>query len=181
MKKYASLLALSAAILLVGCEQTPSKPQSAAAQEAASVEANQQALISQIPPPRLTTSQERKNLVKRHERINGKQNMTGCIYLISHGTVMAFYPVNGKVTSLNAYLMAGERAVKRDLDLGEFNGQEITMEEQPDYDGAYGKNADGVFFFTADTDTYVEWAGEYLWSDSCLALNVQPTMTRVVK
>lgn len=93
--------------------------------------------------------------------------MAGCIYLVSYGSVMAFYPVSGKVTSLNSYLLSSERSTG--------SGYAI---EQADIDGAYGENADGVFFFTADTDAYVEWKGEYLWSDQCLAPSQQPQLVR---
>lgn len=54
------------------------------------------------------------------------------------------------------------------------------MIEQPDYDGAYGKNAEGIFFFTADSNAYVEWAGDYLFSDQPLRLNQEPMMVRNV-
>lgn len=125
---------------------------------------NQARLTNDIPLPKLETSLERRNLTERLERIN-QQNISGCIYLVSHGAVMAFYPVRGKVTSLNAYLSATHDSVGLEL---------------PDFDGAYGENADGIFFFTADTNAYVEWQGEYLWSDQCLRLNQQPLMVRQV-
>jgi hypothetical protein len=172
MKKL-YILGVAMAALLAGCE--PSTPDTAT-KNAVSVEQNQQRLQNVIPAPALQTSIERKNLVKRLERLN-TENMAGYIYLISRGSVVSFYPIAGKPTSLNAYLMAGERVIRPYS--GDCCGP-LTV-EQPDYDGAYGKNADGIFFFTADTDAYVEWYGEYLFSDQPLRLSQQPLMVREVK
>ena len=36
--------------------------------------------------------------------------------------------------------------------------------ELADIDGSYGENDNGIFFFTPD-GKYVEWTGEYLFSD----------------
>lgn len=33
-----------------------------------------------------------------------------------------------------------------------------------DVDGSYGENDNGIFFFTPD-GKYIEWTGEYLYSD----------------
>lgn len=178
--KYRYLAPLALAPLLLandGCDGPPPVPDSQKIEQKA-VSKNQDRLLQTIPPPQLDTSLERANLVKRLQRLNA-QNMSGCVYLISQGSVMAMYPVSGKVTSLNAYLMAGERIV-RDPNGGKPSGS--VLMEQPDFDGAYGKNADGIFFFTADTDAYVEWGGDYVFTDQCLGLNgQQPRLERQVK
>jgi len=168
------ILALVAAVMLAGCE--PAAPTSKQIENLA-VEANQARLIKDIPAPTLQTSLERKNLAERLERIN-QQNMSGFVYLLSYGRVVASYPIRGKVTSLNAYLMGSEQAVRDPV--GTMDGRQSLLMEQPDFDGAYGKNADGVFFFTADSNAYVEWAGDYLFSDQPLALNQEPLMVRQV-
>lgn len=117
------------------------------------------------------TSQEKINLCERAKRIN-VQNMTSCIALFTqNGALVAFHPVKGKVTSLNSYLLPGDEVVG-----GGTPG--YAVKEAPDIDGAYGKNADGIFFFTADTDSYVEWQGDYYWSDQCLAPSVQPLLVQ---
>lgn len=156
-----ALPVLGFVLMAAGCEDASTRRI-----EEAAAEKNQQALIDRYPVPTLTESLERKNLIERAQRIN-QQNLTGCIYLVSYGTVMASYPVKGKVSSLNSYLLSGDRYIG-----------DGTVVEQADIDGAYGKNADGIFFFTADTNAYVEWQGEYLWSDQCLGLSVQPTLVR---
>lgn len=164
MKKIA-LFAVVSALMLTACDA----PSSTNAQNARAVESNQQRLQQAIPSPTLDTSLERQNLVERLQRIN-QQNMSGFVYLLSYGRVVASYPIRGKVTSLNAYLMQGETPCSVD-------GR---MCEVPDYDGAYGKNHDGIFFFTADSNAYVEWAGDYLFSDQPLDLNQEPLMIRSV-
>ncbi len=158
MKKL--LLAAVALFALTACDEGANNVY----RENRATRDNQARLVRDIPLPQLDTSLERRNLAERLERIN-QQNMTGCIYLVSRGAVMAFYPVRGKVTSLNAYLSAGT---------------DTTGVELPDFDGAYGENVDGIFFFTADTNSYVEWRGEYLWSDQCLRLSQEPMMVRQV-
>lgn len=168
--------AVAALVLAVSACGAPDYQPSTHAEEQRSTENNQRRLINDQPPPVLETSLERANLIERLSRIN-QQNMTGCIYLVSHGSVMAFYPVRGKVTSLNAYLSGQEQVL--DDPNGSYDAGSVVV-EMPDFDGAYGQNTDGVFFFTADTNAYVEWRGEYLWSDQCLRLNQQPLMVRQV-
>lgn len=133
-------------------------------------EVNQQKQLQATPIPILPMSQERENLVKRAKRIN-VQNMSSCVTLFTQsGAVVGFFPVAGKVSSLNSYLLPGDRT--------EYYSSGSVVLEAPDIDGAYGKNADGIFFFTADTDSYVEWQGDYFWSDQCLAPAVQPLLVR---
>lgn len=174
MKKIFTLGFLALAVTLAGCGEV--RPTTANI-NAKAVEQNQTRLQTVQPAPRLDVSLERANLVERLQRLN-TQNMSGYVYLISYGAVVAQYPVKGKVTSLNAYLMA-QNAVQ---EVGRTGKARVYMDvEQPDYDGAYGENAKGVFFFTADTNAYVEWQGEYLFSDSPLAVTIAPKLTREVK
>lgn len=173
MKLYSSLAMVAALGFVAAANPNSCAPQDQSWQiEQKTTENNQARLINAVGAPALQTSLERKNLAERLSRIN-QQNMSGCIYLVNYGTVMAFYPVRGKVTSLNAYLTGDQKFARAP------NG-EYDLVEQPDYDGAYGKNADGIFFFTADSDAYVEWQGDYLWSDQCLKLNQQPLMIRQI-
>lgn len=160
------LMIACAALSLAACAD-PSPPS-----ERQKVAQNQKNLVNAIGLPRLETSLERKNLKDRLERIN-KENMHGCVYLLSHGSVVAFYPVRGKVSSMKSYLTPGDQV--RDHQYGS-----LTI-EAPDLDGAYGENTEGIFFFTSDSNSYVEWAGEYLFTDSCLKLTQQPQMIRIVE
>jgi hypothetical protein len=104
--------------------------------------------------------------------------------LLSNGVIVANYPLNGKVTSLNAYLTGDQQIIADpngpagDHVLGNAYKPGSLLVESPDVDGTYGKNDDGIFFFTADTDSYVEWHGDYLFTDSCLRVAQQPLLVR---
>lgn len=156
-------IAIVAALALTACD--PPQP-SARQVEQAKAQQSQAILNKTDPIPVLPLSQERHNLVKRATRIN-VQNMNSCITLFTQsGAVVGTFNVDGKVSSLNSYLLSSEQIV----DGNPGNGvSEPVVIEQPDIDGAYGKNADGVFFFEAGTDAYIEWVGDYFWSDQCLA------------
>lgn len=174
--KTIRILSLAAVATMVATLAACSEGKPTAQQvEQQKAQQNQASLNVTDPIPVLPMSQERKNLIKRAKRIN-VQNMTSCITLFANnGAVVGFFPVAGKVSSLNSYLLSGDQVI---YDRGEYGGGNIVM-EQPDIDGAYGKNADGIFFFTADTDAYVEWMGSYFWSDQCLTPSVQPLLLNV--
>lgn len=177
-KKLIPILALS--ILFSGCiEDTPAAVPSAAKIEMKQNEESQQRLIKSVPTPKVQTSLERKNLARRIEKIN-QENMVSYIYLISYGRVMAYYTVSGKVSSLNSYLTAMERVEKvADGWNGAYAPTFVTM-EAPDLDGTYGKNVEGIFFFTTE-GVYVEWNGQYVWSDQPLKITQPPELVKEVK
>lgn len=168
----AGLYLIALMLTVTGCFEDP---KSSAKIEMAQNEENQLHLARVIPPPKLQTSLERKNLVRRLERIN-REEIVSYIYLISYGKVMAYYPIRGKVSSLNSYLTAMERVERFGSAASTY--QYVTM-EAPDQDGSYGKNADGVFFFTTE-GVYVEWKGEYLWADQPLKVTQPPELIQMV-
>lgn len=142
---------------------------------------NQERLIQSVPIPSLKTSQERANIRRRAELFDN-ENKISYIYLISYGKVMTFYTVKGKVSSLNSYLVPQEQLVREgngDCTWSSPTGS-CYVTEAPDLDGAYGKNADGVFFFTTE-GAYVEWQGDYMMSDQPLKLTTQPEFVRNVQ
>ena len=132
-------------------------------------EHNHAALVKAVPPPQLTTSQERINLKKRLERFNSETKVS-YIYLVNYGKIMAFYTVKGKVSSVNSLLTTPQQIVERRTTQGPNNHLAIAS---PDLDGSYGSNGDAIFFFTTD-DTYVEWRGDYMLCDKPLKLSTPP-------
>ena len=183
-------IALSASF--AGCELPPTPLESTAKIEMRQNEQNQQRLSTAVPAPVVKTSIERKNLKERIERINA-ENMVSYVYLLSQtGKVVAYYTINGKVSSLNSYLTAMERVAvvsKRSGavlnggadNYGLFNeAVEVVTLEAPDLDGSYGKNIEGVFFFTTE-GAYVEWNGQYIWSDQPLKIAQQPELIQEVR
>ena len=68
--------------------------------------------------------------------------------------------MDGKVSSLNSYLTPDSEYYEgTNSDTIRTNNLWLA-----DVDGSYGENDDGIFFFTTD-GKYVEWTGEYLYSD----------------
>lgn len=131
-------------------------------------------LVNNQPTPTdLDYSLERYNLIRRAYWVNGQREKAmslqcgitrplGYIVLFSaSGAVIGRFVVDGKVSSLNSFLTAD---MVQDY-FGSYEGGYTTVEtELPDIDGSYGENVDGIFFFTTD-GKYVEWTGDFLYSD----------------
>mgnify|MGYP006995589837 CR=1 FL=1 len=162
MFKKSFLLVL--ALVFISCEVT----QDYAQVEEARTEKNQTKLIAAQPPVSLDWSLERENINKRTNRWNDP-NKVSYIYLVDFGKVMAFYPIKGKVSSVNSQITNPMKY--------EYNGATLPS---PAEDGSYGSNGDAVFFFTTE-DVYVEWNKGYLLADEPLKLSTPPMMVREIK
>lgn len=138
-------------------------------------EANHTKLVKAVPPPKLSTSQERRNLVKRLTRFNSETKVS-YIYLISYGKVMAFYTVKGKVSSVNSLLTTPDQIIV----VGTASRWGRYKVSSPDLDGSYGSNGDAIFFFTA-SDVYVEWRGDFMLCDQPLKLTTPPALVIQIK
>lgn len=172
-------LLLVATITIAGCSQAAPSSQKEAQGK---LEATQKRLQDAVPIPDITRSQTRK-AVRERAMLFDSENKVTYIYLVSFGKVMAFYPVKGQVVSLKSYLTPVEKLVDNNGDsCGSWNtsGTCYTM-ETADIDGTYGENADGIFFFTADSNAYVEWKGDYMVSDQPLKLSTTPELIREIK
>lgn len=139
--------------------------------EMVQTESNQARLVKAVPPPKLETSLERKNLARRLEHLN-REGQVGYLYLVSYGKVMAFYTVSGKVSSLNSLLTTPTQIAALPAVGG---GRSQWSLPSPDFDGSYGKNDDGIFFFTTE-GAYGEWHGDYLFGSQPLKLTQQPEL-----
>jgi len=175
MKKLIiTMLILTGALFFVSCDDISSG--STSEQEQARTEANQQRLLKAQPPVTLDSSLERENINKRTLLWNNS-NKVSYIYLISHGNVMAFYSIKGKVSSVNSQITNPNQIIRR--------GSASTYAyshvlPSPAEDGSYGTNGDGIFFFTT-SGVYVEWSGQYLLCDAPLKLTTKPTLIRAIK
>lgn len=154
----------------------------------ASVESNKitEKIRDNVPVPQLTTSSERKNVAKRAELFNNEEKIS-YIYLVDYGKVMAFYTVQGKVSSLRSYMTPIEQITDRfgtpclSNDTHCWGGSSSNyIISAPDIDGTYGENVEGIFFFTTD-GAYVEWRGNYMMSDQPLKLTTTPELIRVIE
>lgn len=144
--------------------------------EAAATEANQASLLKAVPlPPVAIDSQERRNLNERLERLRDP-NRIGYVALIGpQGQLVAYYTVKGKVSSLNSYL-----TTTMSIHCKYSNGASCVTVDSPDLDGSYGKNPEGIFFFTT-AGVMVEWSGAYLSSDQPLSYAQAPLLVQVQK
>lgn len=145
-------------------------------------EKNQQVLAddmanNQPTPTDIEYSLERYNLIRRAYWVNGEREKAlslpcpivkplGYIYLISMGTVIGQFTVDGKVTSLAKYLTPDYRVVTSST----YGNYSL---ENADVDGCYGNEVDGIFFFTPD-GKYIQWSGDYVYSD--IPFNVNETV-----
>lgn len=139
--------------------------------EASLTEQQQLRLIKSTPPPKLNFSLERENLKGRLTRFNDP-NKVSYIYLVSFGKVMGFYPMKGKVSSVNSKLTTGEQVVDDPFGLRESGGRVV---ESPQLDGSYGTNGNAIFFFTTE-GVYVEWSGDYMLVDQPLQMATPPQL-----
>ena len=142
-------------------------------------EENQRKLVKASPPPKLDTSLERDNLIKRYEFLND-ENKIFYVYLVSYGKVMAYYTAQGKISSVNSRLTQEEQVIDVDrLDIDSHQANDAVIVGSPQLDGSYGTNGDGIFFFTTE-GAYVEWNGEYMVSDFPLRLSTPPQLIKEV-
>jgi hypothetical protein len=172
MKHGKRVAVLAAALLAValtagGCQDSPQ----ATREEMTYNAQNQERLVHAVPPPVLTDSQERRNLVKRYQTWN-HPNKLSWIALISYGKVMATYTVKGKVSYVSSQLTCPQQIVW-------YNTSTSHAVESPEPDGSYGNNGDAIFFFTVD-GAYREWKGDYLVSDQPFQLTTPPQIVATV-
>ena len=126
---------------------------------------------NQPTPTDISYSLERYNLIRRTYWVNGmreKANALPCevekplgyIVLFAGNTVVDRFVVDGKVSSLNSYLTPDSEYYELN-----YGGSGWSRNQWlADVDGSYGENDNGIFFFTPNGN-YIEWTGEYLYSD----------------
>lgn len=174
MKKTVCVVSLLVVVVLAllaltGCSDIPTAKGTKADVQAQITVAN--VLTGNQPTPTdINYSLERYNLIRRAYWVNGqreKANALACavekplgyIVLFAGNTVVGNFVVDGKVTSLNSFLSP-------DSEYYEYLGGDFRTYNKwlADVDGSYGENDDGIFFFTPD-GKYIEYTGEYLYSD----------------
>lgn len=164
MKKFIAIIlcaVLMCGICLCGCEMDSST------MDTKKTKINADRLQKNQPTPTdIDYSLERYNLIRRAYWVNGQREKAnalpceiekplGYIVLFAGNTVVARFVVDGKVSSLNSFLTP---------DSEHYSNGDVRNEWLADVDGSYGENDVGIFFFTTD-GRYVEWDGNYLYSD----------------
>lgn len=166
--KYRTAAAFAAIILLVVCLSACSDMSGSAADRQKTIEAANTLQSNQPTPTDLDYSLERYNLIRRAYWVNGQrekantlpcevQKPLGYVVLFAGNTTVGSFVVDGKVSSLNSYLTP-------DSEYYEIIANRSTNKWLADIDGSYGENDNGIFFFTPD-GKYIEWTGEYIYSD----------------
>jgi len=126
--------------------------------EQAHTEINQQRLLSVQPPPDITWSLERDNLIKRF-RLENDRSVMFYMYIFIEGASepVGYYQVN-KISSVNSQLTNPEQIISDPYGSYQAGGQVLPS---PAEDGSYGSNGDGVFGFTPE-EIYIEHNMKYI-------------------
>jgi hypothetical protein len=173
MKKLLSILLVT--LLFTSCEMKETVNNTSAKDEQAHTELNQRNLNQIQPPPTITWSLERDNLIKRFKLQNDRAVMF-YMYVFIEGVAqpIGYYQVN-KVSSVNSQLTNTMQIVE-DPYRYQSGGQILPS---PAEDGSYGTNGDGIFGFTPE-DIYIETNMKYITSTVPLHFNSPVTKLAVI-
>ena len=163
MKKCAIILVLALLLVsLCSCAESGSRQD-----VMSTVELADKLQENQPTPNDIEYSLERYNLIRRTYWVNGMRERAaslpceverplGYIVLFSGNAAVGQFVVDGKVSSLNSFLTPDSEYYEKN---SSYNNRWLA-----DVDGSYGENDIGIFFFTPD-GKYIEWSGDYLYSD----------------
>ena len=173
MNKVVLILAIS--IGFTSCEMKERVENTSAKDEQVHTELNQRNLNQIQPPPTITWSLERDNLIKRFKLQNDRAVMF-YMYVFIEGVAqpIGYYQVN-KVSSVNSQLTNTMQIVE-DPYRYQSGGQILPS---PAEDGSYGTNGDGIFGFTPE-DIYIETNMKYITSTVPLHFNSPVTKLAVI-
>nr|DAG72051.1 MAG TPA: protein of unknown function DUF5016 [Caudoviricetes sp.] len=185
IKKILSVILVIAmvGVIFIGCdtESVKSTAQKTSQDTKNAISAGANIIENQPAPTDLDYSLERYNIIRRAYWVNGQREKAnslqcevekplGYIVLFSKaGAVVGNFIVDGKVSSLNSYLFPAQTDYDGSgdtvgSDYGASFSSSVYTVENPGIDGAYGQNVTGIFFFTTD-GKYIEWTGDFLYSD----------------
>jgi hypothetical protein len=177
MKKLIPFIAL--VFFLTSCgPMSGHKANTSALDEQDHTEQNQRTLNSVQPPPTITWSLERDNLIKRFKLQNDRA-VSFFMYVFIEGvaTPIGYYQVN-KVSSVNSQLTNPEQIVTyTSPNHSDGYGQHVIP--SPAEDGSYGTNGDGVFGFTPE-EIYIETNMKYITSTVPLHFNTPVAKLAVI-
>ena len=154
------------------CVDTGGAPENTSAlKEQAHTEDNQRNLNSIQPPPTITWSLERDNLIKRF-KLQNDRTVDFYMYVFIEGVAqpIGFYQVN-KVSSVNSQLTNTMQIISGLHHNNDLPENQIAVVPSPAEDGSYGTNGDGVFGFTPE-GIYIETNMKYITSTVPLHFNV---------
>lgn len=158
------LVGLFTTLTSESCNVQPSN--TSAKDEQAHTESNQRNLNAVQPPPNITWSLERDNLIKRFKLQNDRAvSFYLYVFVEGVGQPIGYYQVN-KVSSVNSQLTNPQQLVSSTWS----SHYEEYVLPSPAEDGSYGTNGDGVFGFTPE-EIYVETNMKYICATVPLHFN----------
>lgn len=174
MKKKSIILGIILTVILLfltGCSEDIQHTSGTKADTTATKQIADSLSSRQPTPTDIEYSLERYNLIRRAYWVNGQREKAntvicpvekslGYIVLFAGNTVVNSFIVDGKVSSLNSYLSPDSEYYEYVYG-GSYREYNRWL---ADVDGSYGENDNGIFFFTPNGN-YIEWTGEYLYSD----------------
>lgn len=160
-------------VITAACDTTTTTTTGTKADTSAQINVADKLSANQPTPTDIEYSLERYNLIRRTYWVNGQREKAntlvceiekplGYIVLFTGNTTVGRFVVDGKVSSLNSFLTPDSEYYEK-LSWSSTSGT-ATNKWLADVDGSYGENDSGIFFFTPD-GKYVEWSGDYLYSD----------------
>ena len=154
IKPFFAMMVCLMAFTQQSCDEGPN---TTAKKEQARTEVNQRNLLTTQPPPQISWSLERDNLIKRFKLMNDRAVMF-YMYVFLEGVQdpIGYYQIN-KVSSVDSQLTNPFQLV-RGYDGG--GGLDFVL-PSPSEDGSYGTNGNGVFGFTPE-DIYIEHNLKYM-------------------
>lgn len=183
MKKFIrtiTVIALAALLAVMACSCDEATTSGSKADISNTIGAANTLQANQPTPTDIEYSLERYNLIRRAYWVNGQREKAnalpceiekplGYIVLFSGNATVGSFVVDGKVSSLNSFLTPDSEYYEKDIgynsgDLEAAGVDRWSNKWLADVDGSYGENDSGIFFFTPD-GKYIEWSGDYLYSD----------------
>lgn len=173
MKKLMSILivlSLFTALTSESCGGKNRPANTSALDEQAHTEKNQQKLSAVQPPPDITWSLERDNLIKRM-RLQNDRSVSFFMYVFIEGIgqPIGYYQVT-KVSSVNSQLTNTQQIISGMSRNNNLPPTAVVTLPSPAEDGSYGTNGDGVFGFTPE-EIYIETNLKYIASTVPLHFN----------
>lgn len=155
--------------IAASCDE-PRAPLSAVQQQR--VNAAQQASVEQ------TYCYECEN-IKNRRILFGKPGVIGYIlFLNDAGQPIQYLSVSGKCTSSGKRLTPIDRVTRSSSDPHDFGGENNVVRAAEGEDGAFGSSENYIYCWTT-SGRYVQWSGQYLYSDKPFDLTIKPLVVDV--
>lgn len=172
-KYLAILIVLVIGLACMGTTDCNGRPRNTTAlDEQAKTEINQRGLFAKQPPPSITWSLERDNLIKRFKLMNDRATVFYMYVFIEGVSEPIGYYIINKVSSVDSQLTNTMQIVSDSS-----SGRHVLP--SPAEDGSYGTNGNGVFGFTPE-NIYMEHNMKYMVSTIPLTFAKPPVRLAII-